>query len=115
MKVTNIVLSIIILLLALALAVSSFFLYEKREIMLNGWEKLTTTINETAKEMDKNSGFECPASCIKLGLVIYFTYGNIHVSMLFSQIILPVPSSILKRQVRWSGIPISFRIFHSLL
>lgn len=56
MKVANIVLSIIILLLAIALAVSSFFLYEKREIMLNGWEKLTTTINETAKEMDKNSG-----------------------------------------------------------
>ena len=56
MKIANIVLSIIILLLAIALAVSSFFLYEKREIMLNGWEKLTTTINETAKEMDKNSG-----------------------------------------------------------
>lgn len=56
MKVANIVLSIIILLLAIALAVSSFFLYEKREIMLNGWEKLTTTINETAKEMDKKSG-----------------------------------------------------------
>ena len=33
-------------------------------------------------------GFECSASCIELGLVIYFTYGNIHVSMLFSQIIL---------------------------
>ena len=30
------------------------------------------------------TGFECPVSCIKLGLVIYFTYGNIHVSMLFS-------------------------------
>ncbi|MBR2509668.1 MAG: hypothetical protein IKB71_07960 [Lentisphaeria bacterium] len=56
MKVTNIVLSIIILLLAIALAVSSFFLYEKREIMLNGWEKLTTTINETATELDKKSG-----------------------------------------------------------
>lgn len=56
MKVTNIILSIIILLLAIALAVSSFFLYEKREIMVNGWEKLTTTINETAKELDKNSG-----------------------------------------------------------
>jgi hypothetical protein len=56
MKVTNIMLSIIILLLAIALAVTSFFLYEKREIMLNGWEKLTTTINETAKELDKNSG-----------------------------------------------------------
>ena len=36
-------------------------------------------------------GFECPVSCIKLGLVIYFTYGNIHVSMPFSQIIPPSP------------------------
>ena len=35
--------------------------------------------------------FECPVSCIKLGLVVYFTYGNIHVSMLFSQIIPPLP------------------------
>ena len=35
------------------------------------------------------TSFECPVSCIKLGLVIYFTYGNIHVSMLFSQIIPP--------------------------
>ena len=38
------------------------------------------------------SGFECPVSCIELGLVIYFTYGNIHVSLLFSQIIPPLPS-----------------------
>ena len=37
--------------------------------------------------------FECPASCIELELVIYFTYGNIHVSMLFSLIIPPSPSS----------------------
>ena len=35
---------------------------------------------------------ECPVSCIKLGLLIYFTYGNIQVSMLFSQIIPPLPS-----------------------
>ena len=34
---------------------------------------------------------ECPVSCIELGLVIYFTYDNIHVSMLFSQIIPPLP------------------------
>ena len=33
--------------------------------------------------------FECPALCIELALVIYFTHGNIHVSMLFSQIIHP--------------------------
>ena len=32
------------------------------------------------------------ASCIELGLVIYFTYGKIHVSVLFSQIIPPLPS-----------------------
>ena len=37
-------------------------------------------------------GFECPVPCIKLGLVICFTYGNIHVLMLFSQIIPPLPS-----------------------
>ena len=37
------------------------------------------------------TGFECPVSCIKLGLVIYLKYGNIHVSMLFSQIIPPSP------------------------
>ena len=36
--------------------------------------------------------FECPVSCIKFGLVIYFTYGNTHVSRLFSQIIPPSPS-----------------------
>ena len=38
------------------------------------------------------TGFECPVSCIKLGLVIYFTYGNTHLSVLFSQIILTSPS-----------------------
>ena len=31
------------------------------------------------------TGFECTASCIQLGLVICFTHGNIHVSVLFSQ------------------------------
>ena len=34
---------------------------------------------------------ERPVSCIKPGLAIYFTYDNIHVSMLFSQIIPPSP------------------------
>ena len=35
--------------------------------------------------------FECPVSCIELWLVIYFTYGNMYVSILFSQIIPPSP------------------------
>ena len=42
----------------------------------------------------QSTSFECPASCIKLTLVVCFTYGNIHVSMLFSQIIPPSPSPI---------------------
>ena len=42
--------------------------------------------------LSQSTSFGYPASCIKLALVIYFTYGNIHVSMLFSHIILPLPS-----------------------
>ena len=38
------------------------------------------------------TGLEHPVSFIKLGLVIYFTYDNIHVSILFSQVILPASS-----------------------
>ena len=35
---------------------------------------------------------EYPVSCIQPGLAIYFTHDDIHVSMLFSQIIPPSPS-----------------------
>ena len=42
--------------------------------------------------LSQNTDFECPASCIELALVIYFTYGNIYVSMIFSQIIPPSPT-----------------------
>ena len=38
------------------------------------------------------TGFECPVLCMKFVLVIYFTYGNIHISVLFSQIIPPSSS-----------------------
>ena len=41
--------------------------------------------------LSQSTGFGCPASCIKFALVIYFTYGSIHVSMVFSQIIPPSP------------------------
>ena len=34
----------------------------------------------------------CPASCIELVLVFYFTHGNVYVSMLFTEIIPPFPS-----------------------
>ena len=32
------------------------------------------------------TGFGYPASCNELALAIHFTYGNVHVSVLFSQI-----------------------------
>ena len=37
------------------------------------------------------TGFECPVSYFELGLAICFTYGNIQVSMLFSQTSHPRP------------------------
>ena len=39
--------------------------------------------------LSQTTDFECHASGIKLALVIYFTCGNVHFSMLFSQIIPP--------------------------
>ena len=36
--------------------------------------------------LSQSTSFGCPASCIKFALVIYFTYGNIHASVLFSHI-----------------------------
>ena len=41
--------------------------------------------------LSQSTGFEGPASYVELALVIYFTYGNIHVSVLFPQIIPPLP------------------------
>ena len=42
--------------------------------------------------LSQSTSFECAASWVKLALVIYFAYSNIHVSILFSQIIPPSPS-----------------------
>ena len=59
------------------------------------------------------TGFECPVSCIKLGLVIYFTYGNTYLSVLFSQIILPSPSP--QKPVLYICVSLLFFISVSLL
>ena len=42
--------------------------------------------------LSQRFGFGCPASYIKLSLVIYFTYSKVYVPVLFSQIIPPSPS-----------------------
>ena len=50
------------------------------------------------------TSFECPVSCIELELVIYFTYGNIHVSILFSQIIPPSPSTTESKRLFFTSV-----------
>ena len=42
--------------------------------------------------LSQSTGFGCPVPYIKLALVICFTYGNVYVSMLVSQIMLSSPS-----------------------
>ena len=56
------------------------------------WSPLPPPSPSHPSGLSQCTGFECPVSCIELGLVIYFTYGNIHVSVLFFQIIPPLPS-----------------------
>ena len=58
MKLLNIFLSILILLLAAAVAVFSFFLYEKRDKMIDGWGKMADAVNKAAVSLDKGSGTE---------------------------------------------------------
>ena len=55
MKVANIVLSILILIMALASAAFSYFLFEKRDVFVNGWGKMATAIHNTSKTLDTRS------------------------------------------------------------
>ena len=56
------------------------------------WNPLPPPSSSHPSRSSQCTSPEHPASCIKSGLVIYFTSDNIHVSMLFSQIIPPLPS-----------------------
>ena len=47
---------------------------------------------------------EHPVSCIEPGLVIRFTYDNIHVSMPFSQIIPPLPSPTESKRLFYTSV-----------
>jgi len=56
MKGLKITLCVLALVLALIIAGSSYFLYAKRETMLEGWTKLGNAVHATAAALDKNSG-----------------------------------------------------------
>ena len=56
------------------------------------WNNLPPLSPSHPSESSQCPGPKHPVSCIEPGLVIYFTYGSIHVSMLFSQIIPSSPS-----------------------
>ena len=62
--------------------------------------------------LSQGIGFQCRVSCIKLGLAIYFTYDNIHVSMLFSQIIPPSPSPTESKSLFFTSV--SFAVSHMI-
>ena len=59
---------------------------------LPSWTPLPPPSPPHPSGLFQSTSFECPASCIELSLVIYFTYGNIHDSVLVSHIIPPLPS-----------------------
>ena len=61
MKVANIILSILILIMALASAAFSYFLFEKRDVFVNGWGKMATAIHNTSKTLDSHSGTKIAA------------------------------------------------------
>ena len=61
------------------------------------------------------TSFGCPVSHIELGLVIYFTYDNIHVSMLFSQIFPPSPSPTDSKRLFCSSVSLAVSHTQSLL
>ena len=53
MKVVNIVLGILILILAVVSTVFSFFLFQKRTGMVEGWDKMAVAISSASAAMDK--------------------------------------------------------------
>ena len=56
MKIINIILCILVLILAALSAVSSYFLYIKRDTMIKGWDKMAQTVNNASAELDKGAG-----------------------------------------------------------
>ena len=76
---------------------------------LSSWTPLPTLSFPHAR-LSQSSSFGFSASYSKLPLAIYFTYGNVYVSVLFSQIIPPSPSITVSKIC--SYVHVSFAALH---
>ena len=61
-------------------------------VSLPAWTPLLPPSPPHPSGLSPSASFGCPASCVKLALVIYFTCGDVHASRLLSQIVPPSPS-----------------------
>ncbi len=80
MKVLNVVLSILVLIMAGLSAASAYLLFEKRTQVLDGWQKLSTTINQGATALDKNSGTQVGRE-LSLEALAHSNYENLDSSL----------------------------------
>ena len=71
---------------------TSIWISHKGTYISPSWSHLPPPSLPDPSGLFQSISFECPDSWITLAVVIYFTYGNIHISILFSQIIPPSPS-----------------------
>ena len=56
MRVVNRIVNILVLVFAIAAAVFSYLLFEKREKLVSGWEQMAQSISQAAKALDEKSG-----------------------------------------------------------
>ena len=75
---------------------------EASRATVHGVAKSQTWLSDwTELRLSQSSGFGSPVTCSKFPLAIYFTYDNVYVSMLLSQIIPPSPSLLCSKICSW--------------
>ena len=75
------------------------------------WTPLLTPSPSHPSGSSQCTSPEHPVSCIEPGLVIHFTYDNLHVSMPFSHIIPPSPSPRVQKTIQY--ICVSLAVSHT--